>query len=200
MISVSFFSQVSQYSSWPSITFKVNIKTSLNCCFSTKKKKKKNNWRESTTGPDRLAPRFSLLFSHSVVSDSASPWTAAHQASLSIHTSRSLLKSCPLSQWCHPTISSSVSFFSFCLHSFPASGSFPVSPLFASDGLNMRTSAAASVLPMNIQSWFPFRLTGLISLQSKGLSRVFSSTSLVGKWRPGGLQAPYSARWKQTPL
>ena len=84
--------------------------------------------------------------------------------------------SCPLSQWCHPTISSPVAPFSSCPQSFPASESFPVSQLFASGGQSIGTSASASVLPMNIQGWFPLGLTGLISLQSKGLSRVFSSS------------------------
>ena len=84
--------------------------------------------------------------------------------------------SCPLSQWCHLTISSSATFF-FCLQSFPASGSFPVSHLFVSGVQSIRASASAPVLPMNIQGWFPLGWTGLISLQSKGLSRVFSSTT-----------------------
>ena len=83
--------------------------------------------------------------------------------------------SCPLSQWCYLTISSSATLFSFCLQSFPASGSFPMSWLFASGGQSIRPSASASVLPMKIHGWFPLGLTGLISLQSKGLSRVFSS-------------------------
>ena len=100
--------------------------------------------------------------------------TAAHQASLSITNSWSLLKSCPLSQWCHPTISSSVVTFSFHLQSFPASGSFLMSQFFASGGQSI--GASASVLLMNIQEWFPWRLTGWISLQSKGLSRVFFNT------------------------
>ena len=84
--------------------------------------------------------------------------------------------SCPLIQWCHPTIASSVVPFSSCLQSFPASGSFPVSQFFISGGQSIVASASASVLPMNIQDWFPLRLTGWISLQSKGLSRVFSNT------------------------
>ena len=84
--------------------------------------------------------------------------------------------SCPLSQWCHPTNSISVIPFS-CLQAFPASGSFPMSQFFASGGQSIRASALASVLPVNIQDWFPLGLTGLISLQSKGLSRVFSNTS-----------------------
>ena len=83
----------------------------------------------------------------------------------------------PLSWWCHPTISSSVTLFS-CPQSFPASGSFPVSGLFASSGQSFGASASAYVLLMNIQGWFPFGLTGLISLLSRGLSRAFSSTTI----------------------
>ena len=81
--------------------------------------------------------------------------------------------SCPLSWWRHPAISYSVVPFSSCLQSFPASWSFPVNQLFASDDQSAGASVSASVLPMNIQGWFPLRLTGLISLLSKGLSRVF---------------------------
>ena len=84
--------------------------------------------------------------------------------------------SCPLSWWCHPTISSSVVPFSSCLQSFPALGSFPVSQLFTSGGQSIGSSA--STLPMNIQGWFPLGLTGLISLLSKGLSRVFFNTTV----------------------
>ena len=84
--------------------------------------------------------------------------------------------SCPLSQWCHPTISSSV--VHFCLQSFPASGSFPKSQLFSSGSQNTGASASASVFPMNVQDWFPLGWTGLISLQSKWLSRVFSNTTV----------------------
>ena len=83
----------------------------------------------------------------------------------------------PLSQWYHLTISSSAMPL-FCLQSFPASVSFPMSHFFASGGQSVGDSASASVLPMNIQSWFPLRLTGLISLQSKGLSKVFFSTTV----------------------
>ena len=109
----------------------------------------------------------------------ATPWTAAGQASLSITSSRNLLKliSCPLSQWCHPTISSSVVPFS-CLQSFPASGSFPMNQFFISGGQSIGVSASTSVLPMNIQDWFPLGWTGWLSLQSKGLSRVFSNTTV----------------------
>ena len=93
-------------------------------------------------------------------------------------TPKACSNSCPSSQWCHPTISSSVSLFSFCPRSFPASGSFPMNQFFASGGQSIGASASASVFPMNIQDWFPLRLTGLISLQSKGLSRVFSNTTI----------------------
>ena len=85
--------------------------------------------------------------------------------------------SCPSSLWCHPTISSSVIPFS-CLQFFPASGSFPVSQFFAWGGQSIGVSASASVLPMNIQDWFPLGWIGWISLQSKGLSRVFSNTTV----------------------
>ena len=84
--------------------------------------------------------------------------------------------SCPLSRWCHPATSPSVIPFSSCLQSFPASESFPVSQFFASGDQSIGVSV--SVLPMNIQDWFPLRLTGLTSLQSKGLSRVFSNTTV----------------------
>ena len=103
------------------------------------------------------------------------PWTAAHQASLSFTTFWVCSISCPLNHWCHPTISPSVVPFSW-LQSFPASGSFPMSQLFASGGQSI--GASASVLPMNIQGWFPWILTGLISLQSKWLSRLFQHHSL----------------------
>ena len=96
--------------------------------------------------------------------------------------------SCPLGQWCHPTISSSVTLFSSCPQYFPASGSFPGSWLFASGDQSMGASAVASVLSMNIQGWFPLGLANLISLLSKGLSGVFSSTTVWKhqwtQWRP----------------
>ena len=85
--------------------------------------------------------------------------------------------SCASSWWYYPTISSSAVLFSFCLQSFPASGSFPMSQLFTSRGQSIAASASSSVLPVNIQGWFPLGLTGLISLPSKGLSRVFSNTT-----------------------
>ena len=86
--------------------------------------------------------------------------------------------SCPLSQWCYLTILSSVALFSFCLESFPASGSFPMNRLFESDAQSIGVSTSASVLPMDIQGWFPLGLTGLISLQSKGLASIFSNTTV----------------------
>ena len=91
---------------------------------------------------------------------------------------RAYWNSCPSSQWCHPTISSSVVPFSSCLQSFPASGSFHMSQFLTSGGQSIRVSASVSVLPMNIQDWFPLGWTGWISLQSKGLSRVFSSITV----------------------
>ena len=97
-------------------------------------------------------------------------------------TPRAYSNSCPLSLWCHRTISSSVIPFSSCLQSFPASGSFPMSQFFASGGQSTEASASASVLPMNIQDWFPLGLTAWISLQSKGLSRVFSNTTFGDKF------------------
>ena len=93
-------------------------------------------------------------------------------------SSRACSNSCPLSWWCHPTISSSVIPFSSCLQSFPASGSFPMSQFFASGDQSIGVSPSVSVLPMNIQDWFPLGWTGWISLQSKGISRVFSNTTV----------------------
>ena len=106
------------------------------------------------------------------------PWTEAHQASLSITNSWSLLNSCPSSQWYLPTISSSVVPFSSSLQSFPESGSFPITQFFASGGQSIGVSTLASGLPMNIQDWFPLGLTGWIFLKSKGLARVFSNTTV----------------------
>ena len=120
-----------------------------------------------------------LLFSYSVVSDSLRPRRLQHTSFPCPSPSPGVCSdSCPLSQWCHPTISSSVVPFSSCFESFPASGSFPVSQLFTSGGQSIEASASASVLPMNIQDWFPLGLTGLIYLLSKGLSRVFSSITI----------------------
>ena len=93
-------------------------------------------------------------------------------------TPRAYSNSCPSSQWCHPTISSSVILFSSCLQSFTASGSSPVSQFSASGGQSIAVSTSALVLPRNIQDWFPLGWTGWISLQSKGLSIVFSNTTV----------------------
>ena len=106
----------------------------------------------------------------------ATPWTAACQASLSITNSRSLLTLMSIESVMPSNCLIPFHAFSSCLQSFPASGSFLMSPLFASDGQSI--GASASVLPMNIQDWFPLGLTGWISWQSKGLSRVFSSTTV----------------------
>ena len=122
---------------------------------------------------------FIFQFSCSVVSNSLGPHGLQHARLL--YPSPILgacSNSCPLNQWCHPTISSSVIPFSSSLQSFPASGSFPMSQLFASGGQSIGASASALVLPMTIQDWFPLGWTGWISLQSKGLSRVFSNTTV----------------------
>ena len=107
----------------------------------------------------------------------ATPWTANARLSCPSPTPGVYSNPCPLSRWCHPTISSSVVPFSSCVQAFPASGSFQTSQLFASGGQSIGVSASASVLPMNTQDWFPLGWTGWISLQSKGLSRVFSNTT-----------------------
>ena len=120
-----------------------------------------------------------LQFSRSVVSDSSRPHESQHarppcpSPTPGVHSD-----SQPSSQWCHPALSSSVAPFSSCPQSFPASESFPMSRLFPLGSQNIRASAPASVLPVNIQGQFPLRLTGLISLLSGGLSRVFSSTTI----------------------
>ena len=118
-----------------------------------------------------------LLFSHSVMSDSLWPHRLQQARLQNPSPSPKICSnSCPLSQWYHPTISSSVVPFSSCLQSFPASGSFPMCWLFTSGG--QRTAASASVLPMYIHGWFLLGLTGLISLLSKWLSRVCSSNTI----------------------
>ena len=121
----------------------------------------------------------SVQFSHSVVSNSLRPHELQHtRLPCPSPTPRTYSNSRPSSQWCHPAISSSVIPFFSCLQSFPASGSFPVSQFFVSGGQSIGASASASVFPVNIQGWFPLGLTGLISLQSKGLSKVFSNTTV----------------------
>ena len=121
----------------------------------------------------------SVQFSRSVVSDSLQPHALQHTRLLCPSLSPWVcLNSCPLSQWCHPIISSSVAPFSSCPQSFPASGSFPMSWLFSSGGQSIGASVSESVLPVNFQGWFSLGLTSLISLKSKGLSRVFSNTTV----------------------
>ena len=143
----------------------------------------------------------SVQFSHSVISDSATPRTAAHQASCPSPTLGVYSNLCPLNQWCHPTISSSVVPFS-CLQSFPASGSFIVSQFFTSGGQHIGVSASASVLPMNIQDWFSLGLTGWISLLSKGLStptpqfKSISSSALSFHYSPTSIHV----YWKKHSL
>ena len=120
-----------------------------------------------------------VQFSHSVVSDSLQPHGLQHtRLPCPSPTPGVYSNSYPLSQWCHPAISSSVIPFSSCLQSFPASGSFPVSQFFASGGQSIGVSASTSVLPKITQDWSPSGWTGWISLQSKGLSRVFSNTTV----------------------
>ena len=123
---------------------------------------------------------FIVIQSPSHVQLFVTPWTAVCQLPCPSPSPEACSNSCPLSQWCHPTISSSVVPFFSCLVSFPAPGSFPMSWCFASGDQNIGTSASVSVLPMNIQGWFPLGLTGWISLLSKGLSRIISNTT-VGK-------------------
>ena len=121
----------------------------------------------------------SVKFSHSVVSNSLPPHGLQHaRPPCPSPTPGVYSNSCPLSRWCHPTISSSVVPFSFRLQSFSASGSFQMSQLFTSGGQSIGVSASASVLRMNIQDWFPLGWTGCVSLWSKGLSRVFSSATV----------------------
>ena len=127
---------------------------------------------------DHYTVDFSTVQSLSRVWLFATLRSAARQATLSINNSQSLLNSCPLSGWCHPTISSSVIPFSTCLQSFSTSGSFQMSQFFTSGGQSIGVSASTSILPMNIQDWFPLGWAGWISLKSKGLSRVFSNTTV----------------------
>ena len=121
----------------------------------------------------------SVQFSRSVMSDSLWPHESQHtRPPCPSPTPTAHTNPCPLSQWCHPAISSSVNPFSSCPQSFPALGSFPMSQLFAWGGQSIGVSASTSVLPMSTQGWPPLGWTGWISLQSKGLSRVFSSTTV----------------------
>ena len=122
---------------------------------------------------------YSVQFSNSVVSHSLQPHGLQHaRIPCPSSTPRACSNSCLFSRWCHPTISSSVIPFSSCLQSFPASESFPMSQFFSSGGQSIRASTSTSVLLMNIQDLFSLGLTDLISLLSKGLSRVFSNTTV----------------------
>ena len=121
----------------------------------------------------------SVQFSHSVMSDSLLPHESQHaRPPCPSPAPRVYSNPCPSSRWCHPAISSSVVPFSSCPQSLPASGSFPISQLFSSGGQSIGVSASASVLPMNTQDWSPLGWTGWTPLQSKGLSRVFSNTTV----------------------
>ena len=121
----------------------------------------------------------SVQFSRSVVSNSLQPHELQHaRPPCPSPTPRVHPNSCPSSRWCHPAISSSVVPFSSCPQSLPASESFPMSQLFTWGGPSIEVSALASVLPKNTQGWSPLEWTGWISLQSKGLSRVFSNTTV----------------------
>ena len=122
---------------------------------------------------------FQFQFSRSILSDSLRPHGLQHaRPPCPSPTPRGYPNSCPWTQWCHPTISSAVVPFYACPQSFPASRSFQMSQLFTSGGQSIGASASASVLQMNIQDWFPLGWTGWISLQSKGLSRVSSNTTV----------------------
>ena len=121
----------------------------------------------------------SVQFSHSVVSNSLRSHEPQHTRPLCPSPTPGVYPNTyPLSRWCHPTISSSVVPFSSCPQSFPASGSFPISQLFTSGGQSIGVSASTSVLPMNTLDWSSLERTGWVSLQSKGLSRVFSYTTV----------------------
>ena len=149
-----------------------------------RKKERKENLNATVKIPcaatkDPKQPNKSVQFSRSVVSSSLQPHGLQHaRPPYSSPTPGVYLNSCPLRQWCHLTISSSVVPFSSCSQSFPASGSFQMSQLFASGGQSIGVSASASVLPVNTQDWFPLVWTGWISLQSKGLSRVFFNNTV----------------------
>ena len=127
----------------------------------------------------RLEILLSVQFCRSVVSDTSQPHRLQHtRLPCPSPTHGACSNSCPSSQWCHPTISSSIIPFSFCLQPFPASGPFPMNQFFKSGGQSIGVSASASVLPVTIQDWFPLGWTGWISFQAKGLSRVFSNTTV----------------------
>ena len=138
-------------------------------------------------------------FSHSVISSFLRPHGSQHaRLPCPSPSPAACWNSCPLSWWCHPTIS--VSVIPFSSSSFPESGSFPMSQFFASGGQSIEVSASASVLPMNIQEWFPLGWTGWISLQSKRLSRVFSNTTVQKHQFFGASANPRRRQWHPTPV
>ena len=138
-----------------------------------------DQWHEYELNAVKLFEESSVQFSCSVMCDSLWPHELHHaRTPCPSPAPGACSNSCPSSWWYHPTISCSVVPFSSRLQPFSASGSFPVSQFFTSGGQNIGVSASAPVLPMNIQDWFPLKWTGWISLQSKGLSRVFSNTTV----------------------
>ena len=140
-----------------------------------------------------------LLFSYPIVFDCLQPHGLQHtRPPCPSPSPEDCPSSCPLHWWCHPTISSSDAFFSFCPQSLPAPVTFPMHWLFTSGDQNTGASASASVLPMSIQGWFPLRLTGLISLLSMGLSGVFSRTPVQRHQFFGALPSSLSSSHKHT--
>ena len=140
---------------------------------------KNRTWLNTHTQTYGTVFSISLVqFSHSVVSDFATPWSASCQAPRPSPTPEACSNSSPSSKWCHPTLSSSVFPFFSHLLSFLAPGSFPVSQFFAAGGQSIGVSASASVLPTNIQDWFPIEWVCWISFLSERLSRVFSNTTV----------------------
>ena len=152
------------------------------------------------SGPMPSLCVLAVVQSISPVQLSATPWTAAHQALLSSTVSWSLLKLMSIDSWCYLTLSFSVAPFSFCLQSFPASGSFPMSWLFTSGGQSIGVSASASVLPMSTQGWFPLGLTDLISLQSKTLSSTTIQKHQFFSNQPSLCSNSNSHKWLYRPL
>ena len=173
---------------WKLRKLKVMMVTAVNLCRRIDERLKdfliksgdlrRNNFRSIKTKAI-YSSHSSVQFSRSVMSYSLQPHEPQHtRPPCPSPTPQVYPNSCPLCQWCHPTISSSVIPFSSCPQSFPASESFPMSQLFESGGQSIGVSALAPVLPMNTQDWSPRGWTGWISLQSKGLSRVFSNTTV----------------------
>ena len=192
------YSRINKLRYYSSLHFTVEMRKSLGWLILTCLGHWANTWQSYTNSSRAYQPRSpsstclcgkhlcqdhstggSVQFSHSVVSDCLQPHELQHaRPPCPSPTPGVYPNSCPLSRWCHPTISSSVVPFSSCPQSFPASGSLQMSQLFASGGQTIGVSASTSVLPVNTQDWFPLGWTGWISLQSKGLARVFSNTTV----------------------